>query len=81
MPECLDVSIQIPQLNVVTINELLGEPDSFDIIVALQINTILDMAVCPHDVGAVVRHCRSPYVGGRRPFELNHWFMCGAWTG
>jgi hypothetical protein len=45
-----------------TINELLGEPDSFGIIVASQIDTILDMAVWPHDVGAVIAHGRSPYV-------------------
>jgi hypothetical protein len=45
VPECLDVSIQLPQLNVATINELLGEPDSFGIIIASQIDTILDVAV------------------------------------
>jgi hypothetical protein len=45
VPECLDVSIQLPQLNVATINELLGEPDSFSIIIASQIDTILDVAV------------------------------------
>jgi hypothetical protein len=48
----------------VTINDLLGEPDNFDIIIASQCDTILDMAVWPHDVGAVIGHCRSPYVGG-----------------
>jgi len=29
----------------VTINDLLGQPDSFDIIIASQFDTILDMAV------------------------------------
>jgi hypothetical protein len=29
----------------VTINDLLGEPDNFDIIIASQFDTILDMAV------------------------------------
>jgi hypothetical protein len=43
----------------VTINELLGEPDSFGIIIASQFNTILNMAVWPQDVGAVI-HRRSP---------------------
>jgi hypothetical protein len=64
VPECLDVSIQLPKLNIVTINELPSEPDSFDIIIASQFDTILDMAIWPHDVGAVIRHCLSPYVGG-----------------
>jgi hypothetical protein len=40
----------------VTINELLGEPDGFGIIIATQFDTILDMAIWPHDVGAVIRH-------------------------
>ena len=60
MPECLDVSIQLPKLNVVTINELLGELDSFGIIVALQIDTTLDVAVWTNDVGAVILHFLSP---------------------
>ena len=47
-----------------TINELLGELDSFGIIGALQIDTILDVAVWTHDVGAIIRHFLSPYVGG-----------------
>jgi hypothetical protein len=38
----------------VVINELLGEPESFDIIVASQIDTILDMSIWPHDVSAVI---------------------------
>jgi hypothetical protein len=66
VPECLDLPIQLPELNVVIINELLGELDSFDIILASQIDTILDMAVWPHDVGAVILHCYSPYIAGRR---------------
>jgi hypothetical protein len=57
VPECLDLPIQLPKLNVVAINELLGELDSFDIIGALQIDTILDVAVWKHDVGAVIPHC------------------------
>jgi hypothetical protein len=44
----------------VTINELLGEPDSFGIIIASQIDTILDVAVWTHDVGAVILHFLSP---------------------
>jgi hypothetical protein len=59
VPEGLDVSIQLPKLNVVTINELLSELDSFDIIGALQIDTTLDVAVWTHDVGAVILHCGS----------------------
>jgi hypothetical protein len=49
----------------VTINDLLGQPDSFDIIIASQFHTILDMAVWPHDVGAIIWHGRSPNVGCR----------------
>jgi hypothetical protein len=49
----------------VTINDLLGQPDSFDIIIASQFDTILDMAVWPHDVGAIIWHGRSPNLGGR----------------
>jgi hypothetical protein len=47
----------------VTINELLGKPDGFGLIATLHINAILNVAVWPHDVGAVI-HRRSPYVGG-----------------
>jgi hypothetical protein len=47
----------------VTINDLLGEPDRFDIIIASQFDTILNVAVWPHDVCAVI-HRRSSYVGG-----------------
>jgi hypothetical protein len=71
VPECLDLPIQLPELNVVIINELLGDLDSFDIILASQIDTIVDMAVWPHDVGAIILHCYSPYIAGRRPSELN----------
>jgi hypothetical protein len=38
-----------------TINDLLGEPDSFDIIIASQFDTILNVAVWPHDVCAVTK--------------------------
>jgi hypothetical protein len=69
VPEGLDVSIQLPKLNVVTINELLSELDSFDIIGALQIDTTLDVTVWTHDIGAVILHCGSSYNGGRRPSE------------
>jgi hypothetical protein len=31
----------------VVIIELLGEPESFDIVIASQIDMILEMAVCP----------------------------------
>jgi hypothetical protein len=48
----------------VTINDLLGQPDSFDIIIASQFDTVLDMAVWPHDVGAIIWHGLSPNVGG-----------------
>jgi hypothetical protein len=37
-----------------TINELLGTPDSFGIIIALQFDTILNVAVWPNDVGSVI---------------------------
>jgi hypothetical protein len=47
----------------VTINDLLGKSDSFDIVIASQFDTILNAAVWPHDVGAVV-HRRLSYVGG-----------------
>jgi len=47
----------------VTTNGLLGEPDSFDIIIASQFDRILNVAVWPHDVCAVI-HRRSSYVGG-----------------
>ncbi|MGY2904565.1 hypothetical protein [Bradyrhizobium sp. URHC0002] len=47
-----------------TINDLLGEPDSFDIVIASQFDTILNMAVWSHDVGPVICHGRLPYVGG-----------------
>jgi len=60
----------------VIINELLGELDSSDIIIALQIDTILDMPVWPQDVGAIIFHCYSPYIEGRRLSELNHWAQC-----
>jgi len=71
VPECLDLPIQLPELNVVIINELLGEFDSFEIIGASQIDATLDMAIWPHDVGAIILHCYSPYIEGRRPSELN----------
>jgi hypothetical protein len=51
----------------VTINELLGEPDSFGIIIASQFDTILDMAVWPHDVGAVIRHSFHPMLEAEAP--------------
>jgi hypothetical protein len=38
VPERLDVSIQLPYLNVIGINELLGESDGFDIIIASQLS-------------------------------------------
>ena len=60
---------KLPYLNVVTINELLSEPESFEIIVASYIDTIMDMAVWTHDVGAVIRHGQSPYAEDG-PFEL-----------
>jgi len=44
----------------VTINDLLGEPDSFGIIIASQFDTILDVAVWPHDVGAIIWHGFHP---------------------
>jgi hypothetical protein len=47
----------------VTINDLLGEPESLDIVIASQFDTILDMAVWPHNVGAVICHGGLPYVG------------------
>jgi hypothetical protein len=47
----------------VTINGLLGKPDSFDIIIASQFHAIFNVAVWSHDVGAVI-HRRSSYVGG-----------------
>jgi hypothetical protein len=53
----------------VAINELLGKPDSFGIMVASQIDTILDMAVWTHDESAVILHCGSSYIGGRRPIQ------------
>ena len=43
-----------------TINELLGEPDGLDIIIASHIDAILNMAVWPHDVGAVLLHLLTP---------------------
>ncbi|WP_456626711.1 hypothetical protein [Bradyrhizobium sp. URHC0002] len=46
-----------------TINDLPGEPESFDIVIASQFDTILHMAVGPHDVGAVTCHGRLPYAG------------------
>jgi hypothetical protein len=33
----------------VTINDLLGEPDGFVIIIALQFDTIFNVAVWPHE--------------------------------
>jgi hypothetical protein len=60
VPECFDVSIQLPELDVATINELLGKLDSFGNIGASQIDTILDVAVWTHDESAVILHCGPP---------------------
>ena len=49
----LNPSIQLPKLDVVTINELSGEPDSFGFIGTSQINALLNVAVWSNDVGSV----------------------------
>ncbi|WOH69606.1 hypothetical protein [Bradyrhizobium sp. BWA-3-5] len=42
------------------VNELLGELDSLKLIVAPQINAILDMTVWPHDERTVPLHLLAP---------------------
>jgi hypothetical protein len=56
----LNPSIQLPKLDVVTINELSGEPDSFGFIGTSQINALLNVAVWSNDVGSVFFHQRFP---------------------
>jgi hypothetical protein len=60
----------------VTINDLLGEPDSFGIIIASQFDTILDVAVWPHDVGAIIWHGFHPTLEapGREYFATTPWW-------
>ena len=47
------------QFNVVPSTSSLASLTDFRIIVALQIYAILDVSVEAHDVGAIIRHCRS----------------------
>ncbi|XIA62442.1 hypothetical protein ACFIOY_23055 [Bradyrhizobium sp. TZ2] len=43
-----------------TINELLGELNSLGLIVAKQINAVLNVAVRPKDIRAVILHLWAP---------------------
>jgi hypothetical protein len=45
VPECLDLSIQLPYLHVVIICELLCQLDSLSRLIAAQIHTALNMAI------------------------------------
>jgi hypothetical protein len=50
VPESLYLAIELPQLNVMPIDELLGQPDCFRFILAIQVHSICDVPVWTYDV-------------------------------
>lgn len=56
MPEGLDLPVQLPQLNVVAVNELLGEPYGFLVVPTHELDATFDLVVLPENKGAVPLH-------------------------
>lgn len=54
----VDLAIQKPKLDVVTINKLLGELNSLVVVLAMEIDTTFHVAVRPKDKGSITLHNR-----------------------
>jgi hypothetical protein len=69
--ESPDVVTQLPQLNVVAVNQLLGANFRGLVIRAYEVKAVNYVTVFFEEVGAVFAH----YFGARRPGEETHWSM------
>jgi hypothetical protein len=56
MPERLDPSVQLPQFDVMPVNELPGEPYGFCVVSTHEVNAILDVTILSQNEGAVTLH-------------------------
>jgi hypothetical protein len=56
MPERLDLPVQLPQFDVMPVNELLGEPYGFCLVLTHEVYAILDVTIWSQNEGAVTLH-------------------------
>jgi hypothetical protein len=56
VPERLYLAIKLPELDVMPIDELLGQPDCFRLILAIQVHSICDVPVLTNDVCPIALH-------------------------
>ena len=54
--ERLDLQPEIPEFDVVIIDQLLRQPSGFCFVSAVEINAVLDVAIVPNDVSAIALH-------------------------
>jgi hypothetical protein len=56
MPEGFDLSIQLPELHVVTVHKLFGLLDCFGFVLTTQVNAILDVPIGSQDKNTISLH-------------------------
>jgi hypothetical protein len=56
MPERLDLPVQLPQFDVMPVNELLGQPYGLCFVLTHEVYAILDVTIWSQNEGAVTLH-------------------------
>ena len=56
MPKSLDHTIQLPELDIVTVHKLFGLIDSLGFVLTMQVNAFLNVPVRSQEISAVALH-------------------------